>query len=120
MVPFAGLVLGVAAGAVGVVLFGPQIAQQARPLAKAVLKAVLVGIHEARVRGAEVTEAAEDLYAEAKSEVTAEVLAAAMAAAQAKAAGQSQRPDAETATVAKTARKRAATRRSKAVALADG
>jgi gas vesicle protein len=76
MFPF-GLAVGFAAGAATAVLFAPQIAQQARPVAKAALKAALAAMHEAQVRGAEVVEAAEDLYAEAKAEVNEEVVAAA-------------------------------------------
>lgn len=82
MFPF-GVVLGLIGGAAGVILFGPQISQQARPVAKAVLKAALAAMHGAQVRGAEITEAAEDLYAEAKAEVTAEIIAGAMASVQA-------------------------------------
>jgi gas vesicle protein len=78
MFPF-GVVLGLIGGAAGAVLFGPSIAQQARPLAKALLKAALTTMHEAQVRGAKITETAEDLYAEAKAEVAAEVIAATMA-----------------------------------------
>ncbi len=81
-----GFIVGAAAGAAGAMLFGRQVVEHGRPLAKAALKATLVALHEARVRGAEIGEAAEDLYAEAKSEVTAEVFEAAMAAATAKAA----------------------------------
>jgi hypothetical protein len=66
-------------------VYGPQFAKQGRPAAKAALKAALHVIHEARVKGAEVAEAAEDLYAEAKAEVTQEVLAAVMAEAKAEA-----------------------------------
>jgi hypothetical protein len=81
MFPF-GVLLGLIGGAAGVILFGPQIAQHARPVAKAVLKAAIAAMHDAQVRGAEATEAAEDLFAEAKTEVTAEVFAAAMASAE--------------------------------------
>ena len=63
-----GVVVGAAVGAAGAVLFGPQIARHARPAAKAALKAALVALQEAQIRGAEFTEAAEDLYAEAKAE----------------------------------------------------
>lgn len=88
MWPLAGLVgvvVGAVAGAAGAVVYGPQLAKHGRPAAKAALKAALHVVHEARVRGAEVAEAAEDLYAEAKAEVTQEVLAAVMAEAKAKA-----------------------------------
>jgi hypothetical protein len=59
----------------GAALFGPQIMRHARPAAKAALKAALVAAHEAKVRGAEFVEVAEDLYAEAKAEVAAETAA---------------------------------------------
>jgi hypothetical protein len=85
MFPF-GFIVGAAAGAAGAMFFGRHVVEHGRPLAKAALKATLAALHEARVRGAEIGEAAEDLYAEAKSEVTAEVFEAAMAAATAKAA----------------------------------
>ena len=61
MWPLAGLALGTVIGAVGVALRGTQIAQHARPVAKAVLKAALATIYEAQVREAQVMEAAEDL-----------------------------------------------------------
>jgi gas vesicle protein len=88
MWPLAGLVgvvVGAVAGAAGAVIYGPQLAQHGRPAAKAALKAALHVIHEARVKGAEVAEAAEDLYAEAKAEVSQEALAAVMAKAKAEA-----------------------------------
>jgi hypothetical protein len=80
-----GLVIGAAAGAAGAIIFGRHLVEQGRPLAKAALKATLTALHEARVRGAEIEEAVEDLYAEAKSEVTKEIFESAMAAAVAKA-----------------------------------
>jgi gas vesicle protein len=80
-----GFLFGAVAGAAALLVFRPQVTQYARPVAKAVLKAALTAMHEAQVQGAEVVEAAEDLYAEAKAEVTAEVFAAAMAEAQAQA-----------------------------------
>jgi hypothetical protein len=124
MFPF-GVFLGFVGGAAGVILFGPQIAQHARPVAKALLKAAITAMHDAQVRGAEVTEAAEDLFAEAKAEVTAEVFAAAMASAQASmaaAAAARSRPQgpstSEPATTAgsstKAVRKRTAVKRSRA------
>jgi uncharacterized membrane protein len=85
MFPF-GFIVGAVAGAAGAVMFGRQIAEHGRPLAKVALKATLAAMHDARVRGAEIGEAAEDLFAEAKSEVSAEIFEAAMAAAKAKAA----------------------------------
>lgn len=84
MKPF-GFALGVLTGAAAVVLLNRQGAQRARPVAKAALKAALMAYHEARVQGAELAEAAEDLFAEAKAEAVADIFAAAMAAAQAKA-----------------------------------
>jgi gas vesicle protein len=78
MFPF-GLAVGFVAGAATAAILAPQVAQQARPVAKAALKAALTAMHEAQVRGAEVVEAAEDLYAEAKAEVTEEAAQAATA-----------------------------------------
>jgi hypothetical protein len=126
MFPF-GFALGVLAGAVAVVVLGPEVAQRARPVAKAALKAALMAIHEAQVRGAEVTEAAEDLYAEAKAEVTADVFAAAMAAGQTKPAAQTaqakgqERPvAAPRAPTTKAARKRTPVKRSRVMPSANG
>lgn len=84
MKPF-GFALGVLTGAAAVVLLNRQGTQRARPVAKAALKAALMAYHEARVQGAELAEAAEDLFAEAKAEAAADIFTAAMAAAQAKA-----------------------------------
>jgi hypothetical protein len=81
MWPLAGFAFGAVVGAVGVVMRGSQIAEHARPAVKAMLKATLAATHEARLRQAEVAEAAEDLYAEAEAEVMAERRASAMAAA---------------------------------------
>jgi hypothetical protein len=66
------MALGAVVGAAGVALFGPLLAQRARPAAKATLKAVLAAMHGAQVRGAEIAEAAQDLYSEAKAEAAAE------------------------------------------------
>jgi hypothetical protein len=68
---------------------GPQVVTRVRPVAKAALKTALLAANEARVRGAELTEAAEDLFAEARAEATSEAVASAMAAAQARAAASS-------------------------------
>jgi hypothetical protein len=81
MWPLAGFAFGAVVGAVGVALRGAQIAEHARPAAKAMLKAALAAAHEARVRQVEATEAVEDLYAEAEAEVMAERRASATAAA---------------------------------------
>lgn len=84
MKPF-GFALGVLTGAAAVLLLNRQGTQRARPVAKAAMKAAMMAYHEARVQGAELAEAAEDLFAEAKAEAAADIFAAAMAAAQAKA-----------------------------------
>ena len=70
--PLARMALGAVVGAAGVALLGPHIARRARPAAKAALKAALAAMHEARIRGGEIAEAAEDLYAEAKAEAETE------------------------------------------------
>ncbi|TLG77566.1 DUF5132 domain-containing protein [Methylocystis sp. B8] len=85
MKPF-GFALGALTGAAAVLLLNRQGTQRMRPVAKAALKAAMMAYHEARVQGAELAEAAEDLFAEAKVEAAADIFAAAMAAAQAKAA----------------------------------
>ena len=122
MSPFSSLAagaLGAVVGGVAVALFGPQLAKGGRPAAKSALKTALLTLYAAQVRGAEIAEAIEDLYAEAKSEVTAEILEAALAAAQEQAAtatpagataGASASPAA-----AKPARQRAAVKRSPVV-----
>ncbi|MGJ0394643.1 MAG: DUF5132 domain-containing protein [Methylocystis sp.] len=84
MKPF-GFALGVLTGAAAVLLLNRQETRRVRPVAKAALKAAMMAYHEARVQGAELAEAAEDLFAEAKTEAAADIFAAAMAAAQAKA-----------------------------------
>lgn len=78
--PLARVALGALIGAAGVALFGRHIARRARPAAKAALKAALIAMHEARIRGGEIAETAEDLYAEAKAEAVAETEAAGRAA----------------------------------------
>ncbi len=84
MKPF-GFAVGVLTGAAAVLLLTRQETRRMRPVAKAAMKAAMMAYHEARVQGAELAEAAEDLFAEAKSEAAADIFAAAMAAAQAKA-----------------------------------
>jgi hypothetical protein len=119
-----GFVIGAVAGAAVVLVLGAEVAMRARPVAKAAVKAALLAIHESQVRGAEITEAAEDLYAEAKAEATADVFAATMAAAQAKATAQAaQSPAQEPGTKppstrppsTKAAQRRAAVKRSRAM-----
>ncbi|MFY9699403.1 MAG: DUF5132 domain-containing protein [Rhodoplanes sp.] len=85
MSPFSSLAagaLGAVVGGLAVALFGPQLAKSGRPVAKSALKTALLTLYAAQVRGAEIAEAIEDLYAEAKSEVAADVLEAALAAMQ--------------------------------------
>jgi hypothetical protein len=95
MKPF-GFALGALTGAAAVLLLNRQGTQRVRPIAKAAMKAAVMAYHEARVQGAELAEAAEDLFAEAKTEAAADIFAAAMAAAQAKAA--QARPETKTET----------------------
>ena len=118
MSPFSSLAagaLGAVVGGLAVALFGPQLAKSGRPVAKSALKTALLTLYAAQVRGAEIAEAIEDLYAEAKSEVAADVLEAALAAMQEKtatapAAGAA--PGATASSAAKPARRRAAVKRS--------
>lgn len=89
MSPLSGIAagaLGAVVGGLAVALFGPQFVKSGRPVAKSALKTALLTMYAAQVRGAEIAEAIEDLFAEAKSELTSEILAAALAAAQEKAA----------------------------------
>jgi hypothetical protein len=85
MKPF-GFAFGALTGAAAVLLLNRQGTQRVRPIAKAAMKAAVMAYHEARVQGAELAEAAEDLFAEAKAEAVADIFAAAMTAAQTKAA----------------------------------
>lgn len=124
-----GFVFGAVAGAAAAVLFfGEQVAHRARPVAKAAVKTALMAMHEFQVHGAEIAEAAEDLYAEAKAEVTTEAFAA-MAAAQAKAearpASKTKSPRASgemrpAQAAANAARKRTAVKRSRRVVTKRG
>ena len=116
MSPLSGIAagaLGAVVGGLAVALFGPQLVKNGRPMAKSALKAALLTMYAAQVRGAEIAEAVEDLYAEAKSEITAEILAAAIAAAQEKAAAAPKAGEASSAT--RAARQRAAVKRSPVV-----
>jgi len=121
MSPFTSLAagaLGAVVGGVAVALFGPQLAKNGRPAAKSALKTALLTLYAAEVRGAEIAEAIEDLYAEAKSEVTAEMLEAALAAAQepvATATPAGATAGAGASPAAKPARQRAAVKRSPVV-----
>lgn len=127
MSPFSSLAagaLGAVVGGLAVALFGPQLAKNGRPAAKSALKTALLTLYAAQVRGAEIAEAIEDLYAEAKSEVAAEVLEAALAAMQEKTAtapaagataGAAATSGASASSIAKPARRRAAVKRSPVV-----
>ena len=124
MSPLSGIAvgaLGALAGGLAVALFGPQLVKTSRPAAKSALKAALLTAYAAQVRGAEIAEAVEDLYAEAKSEVTAEIVEAALAAGQANAA--TAKPDAvvrASASAARPARQRSAVKRSRVVRARHG
>lgn len=85
MWPLAGFALGALVGAVGIALRGQEVAQAARPGAKAAIKAAMIALHEARIRQAELVERAEDLFAEATAEVVQERTAIVASAFRAKA-----------------------------------
>lgn len=61
-------VAGVVVGATGALL-GPRIVREGRPMAKTAMKAIVQASAAARVRGAELVEATEDLIAEVRSEL---------------------------------------------------
>ncbi|MBY6241631.1 hypothetical protein [Methylosinus sp. Sm6] len=85
MWPLAGFAFGAVVGAIGIALGGKEMAEAARPGAKAVAKAAMVALHEARVRQAQLVEHAEDLFAEATAEVAEERTEAVAAAIRANA-----------------------------------
>ncbi|WP_457797466.1 DUF5132 domain-containing protein [Methylocystis sp. S23] len=76
-----GFALGALMGAAATFLLTRD-GKRARPVAKAALKAAMMAYQEARMQSAELMEAAEDLFAEAKAEATAEIFANMMAKAQ--------------------------------------
>ncbi len=78
---------GLASGAAAVFLLTRKFPHEVRPAAKSVLVSAMKALHGAKVGSAELIEALEDLYAEAKDEATREIIAEAMAAAMARAAG---------------------------------
>lgn len=80
-----GFALGALTGAAATLLLSRQGAERLRPVAKAALKAAMVAYHEARAQSAELAEAAEDLFAEAKADAAADIFAEAVAAAEARA-----------------------------------
>ncbi|MEF3365873.1 DUF5132 domain-containing protein [Methylocystis sp. 9N] len=93
-----GFALGALTGAAATLLLSRQGAQRFRPVAKAALKAAMVAYHEARAQGAELAEAAEDLFAEAKADAAADIFAEAVAAAEARAKATAEaKPKAESA-----------------------
>jgi gas vesicle protein len=105
-----GALMGAAVGAAGAVLLNQQFARQARPLAKAALKATLVAMHEAKLSGAEFAEAAEDLFAEARAETAADIAAAAAQSNAADTAAPPRRKKSANARATRPARKRGAVR----------
>ena len=113
MSPLSGIAagaLGAVVGGLAVALFGPQLVKSGRPVAKSALETALLAMYAAQVRGAEIAEAVEDLFAEAKSEIKSEILAAAEKAAAAPNGGAS-----SGASVSTAARQRAAVKRSSVV-----
>jgi hypothetical protein len=96
MGPLIGFAFGAVVGAVGVALRGTQVAQLARPGAKAVLKTAIFALREARMRQAELVEQAEDLFAEATAEAASEKASRASeaASAAAKKSAEARREDA--------------------------
>jgi hypothetical protein len=71
--------LGALVGA-GATLLAPGVSRNGRPMLKEAIKTALVLAREAQVRGAELLEMAEDLYAEAKAEASTTTAAAPRAA----------------------------------------
>ena len=78
---------GLASGAAMVLLLTRKYPHDFRPAVKSALVSAMKALHGARAGSAELIEALEDLYAEAKDEATREIIAEAMAAARARAAG---------------------------------
>lgn len=70
MPPFLIFALGALVGA-GATLLAPEVSRNGRPMLKEALKTALLLARDAQVRGAELMELAEDLYAEAKAEAAA-------------------------------------------------
>ena len=98
-----GFFLGALTGAAATLILSQRDgAKRARPAAKAALKAAMMAYHEVRTQGAELMEAAEDLFAEAKAEATQDIFTAAMAAAQAQAKASAEAKAAETTTAPAT------------------
>jgi hypothetical protein len=87
-----GFALGALTGAAATFLLTRE-GKRVRPVAKAALKAAMMAYHEARTQGAELAEAAEDLFAEAKAEATTDIFTSMMAKAQ-RAAASPQAPKA--------------------------
>jgi methylthioribose-1-phosphate isomerase len=77
---------GLASGVAVTILLTRKFQHDIRPAAKSALVSAMKALHGARAGSAELIEALEDLYAEAKDEATREIIAEAMAAARARAA----------------------------------
>lgn len=107
MPPYVIFALGALVGA-GATLLAPGLSRNGRPMLKEAIKTVMLLTREAQVRGAELMEMAEDLFAEAKAEAAAAPTAATVAPARREAAKR-KRPPARKA--AAKARPRAAARR---------
>ncbi len=76
MPPLVLFALGALVGA-GATLLAPGLSRNGRPLLKEAIKTAMLLAHEAQVRGAELVELAEDLYAEARAEAAGAAAAAA-------------------------------------------
>ena len=85
MNPLAAFLLGAVTGAAAA-LYGPEIVRRARPAAKLAMTEGMAALHQARAKGAQVMEAAEDLFAEAKHEVEGRLFGTPAPAAEAVAA----------------------------------
>lgn len=79
MPPYLVFALGALVGA-GATLLAPGLSRNGRPMLKEAVKTAMLLAREAQVRGAELIEMAEDLYAEAKAEAAAAPAAATVAA----------------------------------------
>jgi hypothetical protein len=108
MPPYVLFALGAVVGA-GVTLLAPGVSRNGRPMLKEAIKTAMLLAREAQVRGAELIEMAEDLYAEAKAEAAAAPAAATVVPARRAAPAKRKRAPARKA--AAKARPRAAARR---------
>jgi hypothetical protein len=108
MPPYLVFALGALVGA-GATLLAPGLSRNGRPMLKEAVKTAMLLAREAQVRGAELIEMAEDLYAEAKAEAAAAPAAATVVSARRASAPQRKRAPARKA--AAKARPRATARR---------